>query len=33
MVTAIVIASVISAGLLLVRFWILARRDASMASA
>jgi MATE family multidrug resistance protein len=33
MVTAIVIASVISAGLLLIRFWILARRDASMAGA
>jgi MATE family multidrug resistance protein len=32
MVTSIVIASVISAGLLLIRFWILARRDASMAA-
>ncbi|MGH6911774.1 MAG: MATE family efflux transporter, partial [Phenylobacterium sp.] len=30
MVTSIVIASVISAGLLLIRFWILARRDAQL---
>ena len=33
MVTAIIIASVISASLLLIRFWILARRDASMSGA
>jgi len=33
MVTAIIIASVVSAGLLLIRFWILARRDAQLGKA